>query len=135
MLNNQKISLGKPKTITNIILFLLLAYRIYITLLNTIVGWYEKLGKIPSWIIGPGLLAYSFYQLFVPLLYLPIIIVIVLNKDELHKLNIDKPFLFLFLITGLIISFHYFLPLGKFCIGYRRGEKVHANIVNKCIDP
>ncbi len=93
----------KSKVITYAILFILLASRIEINTVTFISGSFSNTNVIPvwfNWLSRSALVADGIYEIFsVPL----IIIVIWLNRDDLHSLNVDNLFIFILIYTGLAV--------------------------------
>jgi len=103
----------KNKMITNILLFILLFLRIFPTVMDLIYGRFV-LNKtaIPSWLDPLGRIAASFYLIYAVCALVPLTIIIILNRDNLQSLNVDKVFIFFFLFSGSAIFYAYFFPFG-----------------------
>ena len=87
----------KRRIITYIIFFLLLADRMYGAVVQFLYEISMRIGTIPSWVNWLGKLVYPLIYSFVPALFVPIAIAIVLNQNDLQELNIDRPFIIIFL--------------------------------------
>ena len=102
----------KSRTITYIIFFLLLISRFSINTFTFIDGTFSSARSIPgwlSWLEGVMPCVNTFYVFGV---FLLIVIVILLNQEDLQKLNMDEFFIFIFICSGLATFIGYMFGLG-----------------------
>jgi Type II CAAX prenyl endopeptidase Rce1-like len=99
-LNHQKRNSGQQ--ITVIIFLILLLARLFIPLEQLI--WHIAL---PSW--------YSYGYYFSA--YMLASVMIWINRNDLRPLNIDKPFLLIFIFSGIILSLYYLPTILGICTG------------------
>jgi len=102
----------KQQIITYFVLFILLTDRISVDVLQFLYLAFVKMGTVPAWFdaakaIFPAMNAFYTFGAFGL-----IAIAIIMNKDDVQSLNIDKFYIFIFLYSGLVIFLEHVRGLG-----------------------
>src|SRR6185503_19400437 len=105
-------TLTNQQAITCLLLFILLACRISVDILEFMYLIFLKMNVFPAWfdmikVVFP--IVNTFYNLGA---FGLIAIAILLNKDDIQSLNIDKFFILVFLYSGLATFWEHILDLG-----------------------